>query len=79
MASAATIIDKFNGTRAMATALKLPPSTVQSWKVSGFIPARHQQAVLEAARAGGIDLTPSDFFEVPDDDAQRAVPAQVAQ
>lgn len=69
MASAAVIIDKFGGTRAMASALELPPSTVQSWKVSGFIPARHQTKVLETARGLGLDLRPSDFFELPEDES----------
>ncbi len=46
----------------MATALGVAPSTVQAWKGSGFIPARRQQAVLDAARALKIPLTPEDFF-----------------
>jgi hypothetical protein len=58
-----SIIDRFGGTRAMAVALGLPPSTVQSWKAAGLIPAKHQQFVLNRAREIGINLDPSDFFE----------------
>lgn len=47
----------------MASALDIPPSTVQGWKEVGLIPARHQQAVLDAAHAKGIPLSPADFFE----------------
>lgn len=65
MAYASKIIDRFGGTRAMATALGLPPSTVQSWKEVGLIPAKHQQAILDEARARGIDLEPADFFDAP--------------
>lgn len=28
----------------------------------GVIPAKHQAALLDRARAAGIDLTPNDFF-----------------
>jgi len=62
MSYAARIIEKFKGTRPMAALLGLPPSTVQSWKDSGLIPAKHQQQVLDTAIAHGIDLNPSDFF-----------------
>lgn len=65
------IIKKFNGTRPMAERLGLPPSTVQSWKDTGRIPAKHQQAVLDKAREANIDLSPADFFdaETQDDSA----------
>ena len=38
---------------------------VQGWNDRGFIPARRQQEVLDAARRLGIDLTPADFFDLP--------------
>lgn len=51
----------------MAGLLTLPPSTVQSWKDSGFIPAKHQQLVLDKAREHGIDISPADFFARTDE------------
>lgn len=47
----------------MAKALGIPPTTVQGWKASGFIPARRQSLVLDKAKERGIDLSPKDFFE----------------
>lgn len=47
----------------MASALCLPPSTVQSWKDSGLIPAKHQQAVLEKAHELALSVSPADFFD----------------
>lgn len=65
MAHASKIIGRFHGTRKMAAALELPPSTIQSWKDTGLIPAKHQQAVLDKARDLGIALEPADFFDLP--------------
>ncbi|MFY7850270.1 MAG: carph-isopro domain-containing protein [Brevundimonas sp.] len=62
MSNARTIIEKFGGTRPLAAALGLPPSTVQSWKDHGFIPSRRQRAVLDCAERLGVPLAPSDFF-----------------
>lgn len=56
------IIAKFGGTRACAKLLERKPSTVQSWKESGHIPAREQLHVLTVAKANGIELSPADFF-----------------
>lgn len=47
----------------MARAVRKPPSTVQSWRDTGRIPAWHQQTVMTAARRAGIDLVPDDFFK----------------
>ena len=63
MGYSAKIIAKFAGTRRLASALGIPPSTVQSWKDTGRIPARHQQNVLSNARELGLDVTPNDFFD----------------
>jgi hypothetical protein len=62
MNPAAKIIATLGGTRRAAALLDLPPSTVQSWKAVGLIPARHQRRVLDAARSNGIALGPEDFF-----------------
>jgi hypothetical protein len=61
---AARVIAKFGGIRPMARLIKRPPSTVQSWEISGFIPARQQSHILQVAAASGIGVTPSDFFDV---------------
>jgi hypothetical protein len=63
MAYAVRIVELFGGVRPMAEALGCPPTTVQRWKDTGFIPARRQQEVLEKARAKGLVLSPLDFFE----------------
>lgn len=54
----------------MARALTVPeaervfkPSTVQSWKDSGYIPAQHQNWVLQRSRELGIGIVPADFFD----------------
>ena len=60
------IVDKFGGTRKMAEHTGLPPSTIQSWKSSGLIPAHKQSEVLRLALKLGIDLSPADFFDLPD-------------
>jgi DNA-binding transcriptional regulator YdaS (Cro superfamily) len=57
------IIAAFGGTRKMADIINVPPSTVQSWKDAGVIPARRHQAVLDAARENEVAITPADFFE----------------
>lgn len=51
----------------MSAATGLHPSTIQSWKEAGRIPAKRQQLVLDKARARGIDLQPADFFDAPPD------------
>ena len=65
MSYAARIIDRLGGTRGAAAILAKPPSTVQSWKDAGFIPARRQGEVIEKAKAAGIAVRPEDFFPAP--------------
>ena len=65
MSYAERIIDKFGGTRKAASRLGLPPSTVQSWKDAGRIPAKHQPDVLAAAQEDNLGLKPEDFFPRP--------------
>lgn len=57
-----TLFDRFGGTRKMADHLGEPPSTVQSWKVAGRIPASKQAAVLEKARELDLALTAEDII-----------------
>lgn len=70
MKTAELIIERFGGTRALARVLGKPPTTVQSWKDAGHIPAKHQGDVLAAATANGIPLTPADFFPPAPEPAQ---------
>lgn len=62
MTPAEKIIKSFGGVRPMAKAMDLAPTTVQRWKESGFIPARRQLAVLEAAKNNNVNLTAADFI-----------------
>lgn len=61
---ACRIIQIFGGVRATARAMALPASTVQSWKDSGYVPAKHQGALLIAARELSLSLSPEDFFDL---------------
>ncbi len=67
MSYAEKIIERFGGTRKAASRLGLPPSTVQSWKDAGRIPAKHQPDVLHAAQEDNLGLTEKDFFPRPFD------------
>lgn len=58
----ATLFDRFGGTRPMARQLKEAPSTVNSWKRRGRIPARKQARVLEVAKRLGLNVTPADVI-----------------
>lgn len=71
MAYAEHIIDQiFGGARKAAAALtdeargkKYAPSTVQSWKDSGLIPAQHQDWVMARGIELGLPIKLSDFFD----------------
>lgn len=77
MAHAVKIFEAFGGTRKLAAAIGFPPSTVQYWKESGLIPAKHQQLVLEKARELDLQIGPADFFDAPDA-AEPAAPKAAA-
>lgn len=55
------LFELFGGTRKMALAMGEAPSTVQSWKATGRIPAHRQPAVLETARELGLEITADDI------------------
>ena len=55
-----TLFDRLGGIRKTAELLGEPPSTVQSWKSSGRIPAHKQPHVLDRAEAAGIEITAED-------------------
>lgn len=52
-----TLFEIFGGTRAMADRIGEPPSTVQSWKTTGRIPAGKQPLVLTKAEELGLPVT----------------------
>ena len=62
MNTAAHVIDKFGTAKSLADLLKIPPTTVRSWRVSGYIPAKHQATIMNAAKRAGIVVKPGDFF-----------------
>lgn len=68
---AAKIAEKFGGIVAFATALGKAPSTCHRWLVSGLIPAKHQSAVLAAARRYKIKMKADDFIP-PEEPVQDA-------
>ena len=69
MNQAERIIERFGGLSALARTLgHKHATTVQGWKERGYVPARQQAEVLEAAKREGIDLDPADFFESSDGD-----------
>lgn len=57
------IIEKFGSQEAVAKAVGVTQPTVSYWKETGFIPARRQEQLLQAARDKQIDLTEADFFQ----------------
>jgi len=62
--SADFVLSKCGGAKTVARWLTLPYATVYGWadREYGVIPAYRHYDLLKAARAHGIDLTPSDFF-----------------
>jgi hypothetical protein len=61
MASANHIIDALGGTSAVASALKLTPSTVHSWRSANFIPEWRQASLLALAVELNKDVSATDF------------------
>ena len=66
MNAAEHVISRLGGTRAAAALLGTSPSTVQSWKVAGFIPARRQSEILATARAKGIEISAEEMLGLTD-------------
>jgi len=71
---AQNIIKKCGGVSAVADMLSVSTVTVHRWTypkerggTGGLVPTKQQGALLEAARAHGIDLRPDDFFPTPTD------------
>jgi len=63
------VIEKCGGHESTAAMAGVSATSTYRWTypksgggTGGLIPAKHQSAILEAARAQGIDLSPADFF-----------------
>ena len=56
------LFDRFGGVRPMADAMLESPSTVQSWKTNGRIPATKQPDVLDRAAELGLDVHAMDVI-----------------
>jgi hypothetical protein len=78
MTQAEHIIHLLGGVRRASEIVGAPLTTVAAWRDSGFIPARRQAGVIEAAGRVGIRVTPEDFFP-PHDSAEPTRAAQHAQ
>lgn len=66
-----TIIIKFNGLKSLAEVTDVSVHTVMRWRMprdkggtGGVVPHWHIPAILQAAKAKGIDLKPTDFSPV---------------
>lgn len=60
MMSEPDLFTRLGGARALAGIIGEPPSTVQSWKAAGRIPAHQQPVVIERVRAAGHSITAED-------------------
>lgn len=56
----ADLFARLGGIRKMAELVGEAPSTVQSWKSAGRIPAQKQPTVIEKASAAGHQITADD-------------------
>lgn len=55
------IIDALGGTVAVAEALRLPPTTVSSWRPVNFIPEWRHGPLLSLALEKGVTMATTDF------------------
>lgn len=76
---AARVIEKCGGIDSTAEMVGLHRSVVNRWLrpaskggTGGLVPAKHQQTLLDQARANGIPLAPEDFFRPAPEDADAA-------
>jgi hypothetical protein len=80
---AATVIERFDGARALASLLKLDKSTVCQWRVpkarggtDGIIPGKHHAALLRLACQRSVPLRPEEL--VPRPKRHRAQPSEAS-
>ena len=71
MTIAERVIQKCGGAEETAKLLGITATSVHRWKYpkdrggsGGIVPSDKAQLLLDAARKSGIELEPSDFFEV---------------
>nr|WP_321484301.1 hypothetical protein [uncultured Cohaesibacter sp.] len=62
MSQAERIIMKFGGQTNLGRAIERGQSTVQRWKVSGFIPAKYHEEIWSAGQKLEEPLIPEDFL-----------------
>lgn len=75
MSDNANLFERCGGIRPMAGIVDEAPSTVQSWKDAGRIPATKQPKVLEKVAAAGIRIVPEDVIWPLGKDAERSAPS----
>lgn len=70
MSIAQNIITKCGGVATVAEICGCTENWVYRWKLAkekggtgGLVPRSAQEAILTAARAGRVDVTPADFFD----------------
>lgn len=71
-----SIFQKFGGIRPMAAKLSVPPSTIKSWHAKRAIPDWRHRAVMEAALAHNVDLSPDEIVNIRPDSTE--APTQAA-
>jgi len=85
MTPAERIISILGSADAVATVCGVHRSRVFRWTypkdrggTGGLVPAQHQQALLDAARARGLPLEPADFFRREEADAEGSASSEAA-
>ena len=73
LSPAARIIQKLGGIDATAAVIKRHRTVVNRWLLSkesggtgGVVPGKHQQQILDFGQREGVDLSPKDFFDLPE-------------
>jgi hypothetical protein len=59
------LIDALGGIRPAARKLNRRPTTVAYWYETGRVPQAQQQNALDTAIREGVEWTPADFFDAP--------------
>lgn len=58
------IVQQFGSQQALGAIIKVSQSSISDWVCAERIPARHQRAILLAARERGLDITAEDLIGV---------------
>jgi hypothetical protein len=64
MNTAQPLIAKFGGQTRLAKLLRLRQSTVEYWAISGSIPARWQQQIVDVGSEHSVSVSPAEFAVV---------------